>query len=278
MYFSGDDLSDQSRLLGLVVYLSSSFSAGTPRYDDFPEVSSVIESGNIKRTEIAPHSFIAALPKRLLSHPLGGALAVIGHVERPWTTSYDEVSGDAQLGILKRLMQGYTVGAAVEIYNQLYAFYSGQLSGDLREIVLYGKKPDPGINALAVETISLRNWIILGDPAVRLNVTGLASAGQDRPAIEPVVAFHQVSPPPVQEPSALPEKPQASTTLIAKEGEHAGHLEVLVFNGINGATGDYDLPPMLLADHLWPIILAGNPSDLDKSRTTMQDGKLLKHL
>jgi hypothetical protein len=77
-YLSADDVSDEARPLGLVAFHFACYSAGTPQLDNF------MQQALHERVSIAPHAFIAALPKRLLSHPNGGALAVVGHVEKSW--------------------------------------------------------------------------------------------------------------------------------------------------------------------------------------------------
>ena len=81
-YFAGDDLSSDANLLGLVAFFFACYGAGTPHYDEFSKLS---KRG---RRAIAPNPFMAKLPEKMLGHPNGGALAVIGHVERAWGYSF----------------------------------------------------------------------------------------------------------------------------------------------------------------------------------------------
>ena len=67
-YFSADDVAKDAHLQGLIAFHFACYGAGTPQLDDFshryPD----------KRAAIAPHAFVAPLPKKLLSHPQGGGL------------------------------------------------------------------------------------------------------------------------------------------------------------------------------------------------------------
>ena len=117
--------------------------------------------------------------KKLLGHPNGGALAFIGHVERNWghsITAGKNTDIAAFTRTLSRLMQGHTVGSAVEPFNQRYAFLSSRLSDELQQAMFFQKPPEEAaLMDLRISAIDARNYIIIGDPAVRLPIRAEAA-------------------------------------------------------------------------------------------------------
>ncbi len=135
-YFAGEDLSSDANLLGTVAFFFACYGAGTPQIDEFAHQ---IWSDQPERKQIAPHDFVAALPRRMLSLPKGGALAVVGHVERAWGVSFFWGKAGPQLQVFQdafeRLMKGnYPVGYAAEVFNNRYAEISSDLTNQLDEV------------------------------------------------------------------------------------------------------------------------------------------------
>lgn len=166
-YFSADDLSDSAQVFGLLAFFFACFGAGTPDYDEFAQ-----KTFKDTRAMLAPQPFIAALPKRLLTHPRGSALAVVGHVDRAWGYSFYWGNARRQLAVfentLSLLLKGVPVGAALDPFNVRYAELSSELSQILEDIQ-FGKKVEPReLAGMWTANNDARNYVVIGDPAVRL--------------------------------------------------------------------------------------------------------------
>jgi hypothetical protein len=194
-YFSADDVSENAQLQGLIAIFFACYGAGTPMLDDFAHKKGLTSEPQ----PIAPESFIARLPQRLLGHPKGGALAVVGHVERAtgYSFSWPEVGSQTAVfqSALTQLMRGHPIGSALEFFNQRYAELSTTLS-QLQISIMRGRIPDN--NKLAriwTANNDARSYIILGDPAVRLPVGDVTQA--TRPTFEePARVSSSPAPPP----------------------------------------------------------------------------------
>ena len=70
---------------------------------------------------------------------------------------------------MSSVMKGATLGVAIEYFNDRYAALTTELE-DEKDNLRYGAIPDPmGISGLWTAKNDARNYVILGDPAVRLN-------------------------------------------------------------------------------------------------------------
>jgi hypothetical protein len=209
-YLSADDLGDDANLLGTLAFFFACYGAGTPQEDEFAHQ---LWSGQPEKRLIAPHDFVARLPQRMMSLPRGGALAVVGHVERAWGTSFFWGKAGPQIQVFQdcfeRLLKGgYPIGYAVEVFNNRYAEISTDLTDKVREVRDYFKKPnDMDLANLWTANNDARNYILLGDPAVRLYVGG--GEGEKRPDAPAVVLAAQ----PAAAPAAAqqPVQPAASS-------------------------------------------------------------------
>ncbi|HCY61664.1 MAG TPA: hypothetical protein DHV59_02225 [Oxalobacteraceae bacterium] len=165
LYFAGDDIGDEADLSGMIAFFFACYGAGTPWLNDFSHQSLTHPQ------PIAPSPFVAKLPQRMLSLQKGGALAVIGHVERAWGCSFSwpGVGTHHQVfsAALQRLLDGMPVGHALEYFNTKYAELSTVLSSALEEARYAAEPDDLGLASLWTELNDARSYIVIGDPAVR---------------------------------------------------------------------------------------------------------------
>jgi hypothetical protein len=165
-YFAAEDVGEQADVHGLVAFCFACFGAGTPHWDEFTR------KGQGERRALSSGSFLGRLPQRLLGHPKGGALAVVGHVDRAWGFSLVWPDAGPQTGVfestLRRLLDGQPVGWAMEFFNQRYAELASDLAAEV-EALDFGKQLDPALLAdLWTASHDARNYTIVGDPAVRV--------------------------------------------------------------------------------------------------------------
>lgn len=168
-YYSGDDARAGASPAGLVSFHFACYGAGTPQFDEFSRRL------DAPPRRIAPHPLVAPLAQQLLGHAGGGSLAFIGHVERAWAYAFAwPGAADAQLTVfedtLGSLLDGGTVGYAMEVFNERYAELATELTTELAAIRNGRRRDDLTLARMWTALNDARNHVIVGDPAVRLAV------------------------------------------------------------------------------------------------------------
>ena len=161
-YYAGWDLPKDAKLHGMVHFLFDCYGLGWPRYDTYNSKPNV---------EISPAPMMARLPQTLLGRE-NGALAVLGHIDRAWSYSY-EADGQPQdqsfRDVLTKLMNGYRLGSATDQFNLRWAALSIPLSDTLQKM-----QTRRGLDQQAAQQWiardDARNYILHGDPAIKLRV------------------------------------------------------------------------------------------------------------
>ncbi|MCP3957364.1 MAG: hypothetical protein GY719_05890 [bacterium] len=160
-YFAAKDLAPAADLTGALLIAFACSSAGTPApTTEEPE---------------GPEAAIAKLPQKLLSHPNGGALAFLGHLGTAWSCIFVGPQGQAHTDLfessLVRLLQGQPIGAAREDFAARQSEITYTLADLLTSSPRMSPETEGRVAALQASFEDIRNYVILGDPAVRLSAS-----------------------------------------------------------------------------------------------------------
>lgn len=165
------DIDDAANVNGMVALVFACFGGGTPDADQF--LMNLSQGGNAP--PLAPKPFIAALPRRLLSHPNGSALAVIGHIDRAWGFSIQTPNtAGPQIGpfrnSLGQILTGYPVGHALaQQFGAKYAALSTMLLSAVSPTAPPSMRPsDRDLVTWWLQRNDAQNYVLLGDPAARI--------------------------------------------------------------------------------------------------------------
>ena len=164
-WFAAGDLADDTMVHGLIHFFFACYGAGSPQFDNFERIGA-------QPKQVAPHDSLSLLPLTLLER---GALATLGHIDRAWSYSFQNGRAAPQLqgfrDVIGRLLRGERLGEATDQFNVRWAALSTELADAMKE-----RDFDPGLKKLANRWVArddARNYVILGDPAVRLRVDAM---------------------------------------------------------------------------------------------------------
>jgi hypothetical protein len=175
-YLAGEDLPAGADLRGMIGVLFACYGGGTPTHDEFARRA----PGAAQARELAPASLLARLPQRMLGHATGGALAVVGHVDRAWGSTFLWIDAqgksatrrhlDCFESMLDSVMAGKRLGYAMESFNLRYAELAADLSERIEQIQRDPDEPyeDSELAHMWIYNNDARNYAVIGDPAVRL--------------------------------------------------------------------------------------------------------------
>lgn len=166
-WFAARDVPDSARLAGVIHFCFACYGAGCPREDNFARTAAG------PRT-IAEQAMLARLGQAMLAHPAGGALASLGHIDRAWAYTFVSDRGKGQVqgirDVLAGILSGDRIGHATDQFNVRWAALSTDLSESLQAAVQGNSVANAVLANRWVARDDARNYIILGDPAIRLRV------------------------------------------------------------------------------------------------------------
>jgi hypothetical protein len=161
-YVTGAEVLADADVHGMIHFLFACYGGGCPAVDTFKKA----------QTKLMETPITARLPQALLKK---GALAVMAHIDRAWGYSFQSSAGKGQYqgfrSVMDSILGGTRIGQATDGFNSRWAV----LAAELQELT---NNRSGGVIPVSDEVVAnrwvarndARNYLILGDPAVRLRV------------------------------------------------------------------------------------------------------------
>jgi hypothetical protein len=168
-YLTGAEIMSQANVTGMIHFLFACYGGGCPAADNYQRNSEG------KPMPLMEKSVTARVPQAMLQK---GALAVLAHVDRAWSFGFQSMAGKGQYqgfrSVMDRILNGDRIGQATDQFNQRWGVLSNELLDLTRRREDGDPVPDSVISNRWVARNDARNYIVLGDPAVRLRVEDMA--------------------------------------------------------------------------------------------------------
>ena len=164
-YLTGAEVLAQANVSGMIHFLFACYGGGCPAVDNYQRGVDHLP------VPLMPKPTTARLPQAMLQK---GALAVLAHVDRAWSYGFQSATGKGQYqgfrSVMDRILNGERIGQATDAFNQRWGALSNELLDLTRRREDGDPIPDTALVNRWVARNDARNYIILGDPAVRLRV------------------------------------------------------------------------------------------------------------
>jgi hypothetical protein len=167
-YLRGADLPAETSVHGMIHFLFACYGGGCPARDTY-------ERGTDgKPLPLMADPITARLPQRLLAK---GCLAVLAHIDRAWAFSFETDRLTPQIQdfrtVMELLLAGHRIGQATDGFNRRWSVLGSELQMLVEEQQATGAVAAAGLANRWVARDDARNYVILGDPAVRLRVEAI---------------------------------------------------------------------------------------------------------
>lgn len=168
-YLTGEEVLAEAKVAGMIQFLFACYGGGCPAFDNY-------DRGNDGQpVPLMSKPVTARVPQAMLQK---GALAVLAHIDRAWSYGFQTATGKGQYqgfrSVMDRILNGERIGQATDSLNRRESVLASELLDLTRRKEDNEPIPNSVISNRWVARNDARNYLVLGDPAVKLRTKDMA--------------------------------------------------------------------------------------------------------